>query len=114
MLRTRLCELLDIEAPIIGAPIIGAPLGPEISGLELAAAVSNAGGLGLFSFAGYPPNALQQRIEKLRTMTSQPFGINILLQGPHLPLPEAVFVDVCIEERVPVLSFFWGDPTPYV
>src|SRR5262249_30092917 len=53
-------------------------------------------------------------IRKLRMLTSRPFGVNILLEGPHLPLPEAAFVDVCIEERVPVLSFFWGDPSPYV
>ncbi|MBI2804268.1 MAG: nitronate monooxygenase [Planctomycetes bacterium] len=109
MLRTRLCELLDIQAPVLGAP-----MGPEIMGLELAAAVSNAGGLGIISFGGYLPPDLKERIRKLRTMTSRPFGVNILLEGPHLPVPEAAFVDVCIEERVPVLSFFWGDPTPYV
>jgi len=109
MLRTKLCELLDIEAPIIGAP-----MGPEISGLELAAAISNAGGLGIISFGGYPPQALRERIRKLRMLTSRPFGVNILLEGPHLPVPEAAFVDACIEERVPVLSFFWGDPTCYV
>jgi NAD(P)H-dependent flavin oxidoreductase YrpB (nitropropane dioxygenase family) len=89
-------------------------MGPEITSLELAAAVSNAGGLGIISFGGYPPPALKERIRKLRTLTSQPFGVNILLEGPHLPLPEAAFVDACIEERVPVLSLFWGDPTPYV
>jgi nitronate monooxygenase len=109
MLRTRLCELVNIEVPIVGAP-----MGPEIAGLELAAAVSNAGGLGMVSFGGYPPPALRERIRKLRTMTSAPFGVNVLLQGPHLPFSEADFVFACIEERVPVLSFFWGDPTPYV
>ena len=109
MLRTRLCELLEIEVPVLGAP-----MGPEIAGLDLAAAVSNAGGLGMISFGGYPPPALRERIRKLRTMTSKPFGVNVLLEGPHLPLPESAFVDACIAERVPVLSFFWGDPTPYV
>jgi nitronate monooxygenase len=104
-----LCELLGIEVPVLGAP-----MGPEISGLELAAAVSNAGGLGMISFGGYPPQALKERIRKLRSLTSRPFGVNILLQGPPLPVAEAVFVDAYIEERVPVMSFFWGDPTPYV
>ncbi len=47
MRRTRLCELLDIELPVLGAP-----MGPEIASLELAAAVSNAGGLGMISFNG--------------------------------------------------------------
>src|SRR6516225_8985308 len=102
MLRNRLCELLDIEVPILGAP-----MGPEIMGLELAAAVSNAGGLGIISFGAYPPPALKERIRKLRAMTSRAFGVNILLEGPHLPLPDSAFVDVCIEERVPLLSFFW-------
>jgi nitronate monooxygenase len=109
MLRTRLCETLDIEVPIFGAP-----MGPEIACLELAAAVSNAGGLGIISFGGYPPPALRERIRKLRTLTSRPFGVNVLLEGPHLPLPDAAFVDVCVDERVPVLSLFWGDPGPYV
>lgn len=109
MLRTRLCELLDIEVPVLGAP-----MGIDITSLELAAAVSNAGGLGIISFGAYPPPALRERIKKLRSLTSRPFGVNILLGGPHLPLPEAAFVNICVEERVPVLSFFWGDPTPYV
>jgi len=109
MLHTRLCELLNIEVPVLGAP-----MGPDIAGLDLAAAVSNAGGLGMISWGGYPPPALRERIRKLRTMTSKPFGVNILLEGPHLPLPESAYVDACIAERVPVLSFFWGDPTPYV
>jgi len=89
-------------------------MGPEIASLELAAAVSNAGGLGTISFGGYAPVALKERIRKLRTLTSKPFGVNVILGGPHLPLPESAFVDACLEEQVPVLSFFWGDCTPYV
>lgn len=89
-------------------------MGPEIASLELAAAVSNAGGLGMISFGGYPPAALKERIKKLRILTSRPFGVNVILEGLRLPLPGAAYVDACIEERVPVLSFFWGDPTPHV
>src|SRR5258707_13735697 len=92
MRRTRLCELLDIELPVLGAP-----MGPEIASLELAAVVSNAGGLGMISFGGYPPARLKERIKRLRSLTSRRFGVNVLLQGPRLPLPEAAFVDVCIE-----------------
>jgi len=40
--------------------------------------------------------------------------VNVLLSGPHLPFSVDAIVDVCVEERVPVLSTFWGDPTPYV
>ena len=109
MFRTGLCDLLGIDVPVLGAP-----MGPEIMSLELAAAVSNAGGLGIISFGGYPPNALRDRIRALRTLTSKPFGVNVLLDGPHMPVPATAFAEACIEERVPVLSFFWGDPSPYV
>ena len=83
MLRTRLCELLDIEVPILAAP-----MGPEITSLRLAAAVSSAGGLGIISFGGYPPPGLRERIRKLRALTSRPFGVNVLLEGPHLRFPK--------------------------
>jgi hypothetical protein len=63
-------------------------------------------GFGMILFGGYPPAGLKERIKKLRSLTSRPFGVIVLLQGPHLLLPEATFVDVCIEEQIPVLSFF--------
>jgi NAD(P)H-dependent flavin oxidoreductase YrpB (nitropropane dioxygenase family) len=84
-------------------------MGPHITSLELAAEVSNAGGLGIISFGGYPPPQLRQEIRRLRTLTKKPFGVNLLLQ---FPIEE--HVNVCVEERVPVISFFWGDPSPYV
>ena len=109
MLRTRLCDLLGIDVPIIAAPM-GAP----ITGPELAAAVSNAGGLGIMSFGGYPPPLLRRQIRRLRELTDRPFGVNVLLSGVRLPVPQDEVVAVCLEERIPVLSFFWGDPSPYV
>ena len=104
MLRTRLCDLLGIDVPIVCAP-----MGPSITGPELAAAVSNAGGLGVISFGADPPDLLRQQIRRLRDLTDKPFGVNFIL---HFPVEAQVAV--CLEERVPVLSFFWGDPTPYV
>ncbi|HLL76619.1 MAG TPA: nitronate monooxygenase [Pyrinomonadaceae bacterium] len=104
MLQTPLCGLLNIEVPIICAP-----MGPHITSLELAAAVSNAGGLGIISFGGYPPPLLRQEIRRLRSLTGKPFGVNLLLQ---FPIEE--HFNVCVDERVPVVSFFWGDPSPYV
>jgi nitronate monooxygenase len=108
MLRTPLCNALGIEWPILSAPI-----GP-LAGPELAAAVSNAGGLGIMSFGGNPPPVLREEIRRLRSLTDRPYGINVLLSGPHLPFPVEAVVDLCLEEQVPVLSTFWGDPTPYV
>jgi nitronate monooxygenase len=45
----------------------------------------------------------------VRALTAKPFGVNLLL---HFPVEDQVAI--CLEERVPVLSLFWGDPTPYV
>jgi nitronate monooxygenase len=108
MLRTPLCRLLDIEVPILAAPM------GFITGPELAAAVSNAGGLGIMSFSGNPPAVLRDEIRKLRSLTAKPFGVGVLLGGPHLPFPPEAVVEVCLEERVPVLMTFWGDPTPLI
>src|SRR5215216_114536 len=98
MLHTRLCDLLGIEFPIIAAP-----MGPNITSLELAAAVSNAGGLGVISFGANPPPLLRQSIRRLRELTERPFGVNFILE---FPVDE--HVNLCLEEKVPVLSFFWG------
>lgn len=108
MLHTPLCDLLGIDVPIFTAPM------GFITGPELAAAVSNAGGLGIMSFSGNPPPMLREEIRRLRSLTNKPFGINVLLSGPHLPFPVEAAVDVCLDEQVSVLSTFWGDPTPYV
>ncbi|WP_028349239.1 NAD(P)H-dependent flavin oxidoreductase [Bradyrhizobium murdochi] len=108
MLRTPLCQVLGIEAPILAAPM------GFITGPELAAAISNSGGLGIISFSGSPPPVLRKEIRRLRSLTSRPFGVGVLLSGPHLSFPVQAVVEVCLEERVPVLETFWGDPTPYV
>ena len=108
MLYTPVCDLLGIKVPILSAPM------GLIAGPALAAAVSNAGGLGIMSFSANPPPVLREQIRRLRSLTSKPFGVNVLLRGPVLPFPIEAAVDVCLEERVPVLSTFWGDPTPFV
>ena len=108
ILHTPLCESLGIEAPIFAAPM------GFVTRPELAAAVSNAGGLGIMSFSANPPSVLRDEIRRLRPLTSKPVGVNVLLSGPHLPFSVDAIVDVCIDERVPVLSTFWGDPTPFI
>jgi len=84
-------------------------MGPAITSPELAAAVGNAGGLGLISFGGYPPEPLRALIRRVRELTSRPFGVNMILE-----FPADAIVDVCLEEHVPVISFFWGDPSRFV
>ena len=103
-MKTGFCDLLGIEHPIIAAP-----MGPDLTGPELVAAVSNAGGLGILQAQFCPPPVFRQEIRRVRALTAKPFGVNLLL---HFPVEDQVAI--CLEERVPVLSLFWGDPTPYV
>ena len=103
-MRTALCESLGIEHPIISAP-----MGPDISGAELVAAVSNAGGFGILQAQLAPPPRFREEIRRVRALTAKPFGVNLLL---HFPIEE--LLAVCLEERVPAVSFFWGEVTPYV
>ena len=103
-MKTNLCHMLGIEHPIIAAP-----MGPDLSGPDLVAAVSNAGGLGILQAQFCPPHLLRHEIRQVRALTERPFGVNLIL---HFPVEGQVAV--CLEERVPVLSFFWGNPTPYV
>jgi len=103
-MRTGFCNLLGIEHPIVAAP-----MGPDLTGPEFVAAVSNAGGLGILQAQFCTPPVFRQEIRRVRALTARPFGVNLLL---HFPVEDQVAI--CLEERVPVLSLFWGDPTPYV
>jgi nitronate monooxygenase len=103
-MRTPLCRMLGIEHPIIAAP-----MGPDLTGPDLVAAVSNAGGLGILQAQFCPGPLFREEIRHVRALTDKPFGVNLIL---HFPIEDQLAV--CLEERVPVLSLFWGDPTPYV
>ena len=104
MLRTRVCDLLGIRFPIIGAP-----LGPTISGPELTAAVSGAGGLGIMSWGARPPDLLRDAIERTRALTAAPFGVNMIA-----PLTQDAQVAACLAARVPVFSFSFGIREPWI
>src|SRR5215475_9080348 len=103
-MKTSLCDMLGIEYPIVAAP-----MGPDLTGPELVAAISNAGGLGIMQAQFCSPPLFRKEIQRVRALTAKPFGVNLLL---HFPVEDQVAV--CLDERVPVLSLFWGDPTPYV
>src|ERR1044071_2624957 len=102
-MRTAATELLGIDLPIVQAPMGGA------SCPELAAAVSNAGGLGMLALSWHPIDALRAEIRRTRTLTDKPFGVNLVLAFPQQERFEA-----CLEEGVGLVSFFWGDPAPFV
>ena len=72
-LKTELCDMLGIEIPVILAGMGGA------AGPTLAAAVSEAGGLGVVGATGYTPDELAGMIAKVRSLTDKPFGVDLLL-----------------------------------
>ncbi|MBK9613486.1 nitronate monooxygenase [Candidatus Amarobacter glycogenicus] len=81
VLRTELCDTLGIEYPVILAgmgPVAGGIDGP-VATSALVAAVSNAGGLGVLGGAGFSAERLRAEINKVRTMTDKPFGVDLLL-----------------------------------
>jgi len=97
------CKRLGIEVPIIQAPMGGA-VGPAI-----AAAVSNAGGLGTLALWGADIQRLRQLVRETRALTAKPFAVNL-----NLEFPQEERLDACLQEGVPVISFFWGDPSGLV
>jgi len=102
-LRTSLCDLLGIDVPIIQAPIGGASVP------ALAAAVSNAGGLGMLSVTWREPTELRTLLHETQERTPRTFGVNQVLT-----FDAAERLEICLDEGVKVISFFWGDPAPYV
>lgn len=98
-LRTSLCSVLGIEVPIIQAPI-GSGTCPA-----LAAAVSNAGGLGMLALSWRDPDEIRPMIRETRERTDRPFGVNL-----GLAWSQDARLAVCLEEGVPIVSFFWGPP----
>ena len=96
VLRTELCEHLGIEYPVISAgmgPVAGT--GDPVATADLAAAVSEAGGLGVIGAVAYSPDRLREEIRKVRSLTDKPFGVDLLLAPAFLiprgkaPLPTA-------------------------
>ena len=104
MLKTPLCHQLGIEYPIFS---VG--MGINMAGPELVAAVSEAGGCGVLGSGGLPAPIMREQIRALRALTHKPFGVNIIM-----PMMQDGQVEVAIEEKVPFIVFFWGDPAPYI
>ena len=97
------CERLGINIPIVQAPMGGA-IGPA-----LAAAVSNAGGLGTLALCGADMDALRRQVRETRALTSKPFAVNL-----NLEFPQEERLDACLQECVPIISFFWREPSALV
>jgi len=102
-LRTPICDMLDIEHPILLAGMGG------VSYAELAAAVSNAGGYGVLGMAGTSAKFIGEQMRKTRSLTSRPFGVDLLAASPE-SLTEAV--DVIIGEGASSFVAGLGVPMP--
>lgn len=104
MIRTPLCDLLDIEHPIIQGGMAWAATA------ELAAAVSNAGGLGVVGAGDQPPNAVRQELRLARELTDRPIGANVPLFAPGVEDRLQVFID----EGVSVVTVGGGNAGPFL
>ncbi|WP_221931457.1 NAD(P)H-dependent flavin oxidoreductase [Planococcus soli] len=103
--KTKVTELLGIRYPIIQGGLA------YLAYAELAAAVSNAGGLGqITAMSLATPEELRKEIQSVRELTDKPFGVNFAI-GDH-GRAFSHMLDVAIEERVPVVSMTGGNPTP--
>ncbi|MGB9552813.1 MAG: enoyl-[acyl-carrier-protein] reductase FabK [bacterium] len=100
----ELCHLLNLTYPVIQGGMAW------VSSPRLAAAVSEAGGLGVLAAGNMPPELFRQQIQETKKLTSKPFGANIVLLSPTAE--EAI--KVILEEWVPVVFFGGGNPSPYI
>lgn len=107
-LSTPLCDALDITYPIVQAPIGG------LTNPELAAAVSNAGGLGTLAVTWHEPEAAAAEIDATRELTDRPFAVNLVIDEATTIAPTAQHLAACLDAGAPIVSFSFGDPAPYL
>ena len=103
-MKTEITELLGIEYPVIQGGMAW------VADYHLAAAVSNAGGLGLIAAGGAPAEWVREQIRETKKLTDKPFGVNIMLMNPE---SEKV-AKVIVEEGVKVVTTGAGSPEKYM
>ncbi len=104
MIKTEICELLDIKYPIIQGGMAW------VADAELASAVSEAGGLGIIAAGNAPADWVEREIVKAKEMTKKPFGVNIMLLSPFVD----DVVDVVVKHEVRVITTGAGSPGKYM
>ena len=103
-MKTRITEILGIEYPVIQGGMAW------VAEYNLAAAVSNAGGLGLIGAGGAPAEFVREQIRKTKELTDKPFGVNIMLINPEAD----AIAQVVVEEDVKVVTTGAGNPAKYM
>ena len=104
MIKSKICDILGIRYPVLQGGMAW------VADARLAAAVSEAGGLGIIAGMNMNGEQLRAEIRKLRTLTDKPFGVNVMLMSPHA----AEVAQVVVEEGVPVLTTGAGNPLTYM
>ena len=104
VLKTAICDLFDIEHPIIQGGMA------HLGTVELVLAVSNAGALGVIGAGHYEPDWLREQIRLTRQQTSKPFGVNIQLASPFA----REVIEVVLEEGVAIVATGAGNPVPHI
>lgn len=103
-MKTEITQLLGIEYPILQGGMAW------VANASLAAAVSNAGGCGLIAGGAAPAEIVRAEIVRARELTDKPFGVNVMLMNPSAP----EIIQVCIEEKVAVVTTGAGNPGQYI
>ena len=104
MIRTILCDLLNIEHPIVQGGMAW------MATAELVAAVSEAGGLGILGGGNAPPDYVRAQVQETKARTRKPFGVNIPIFSPYVD----EVVQICIDDEVPVVATGAGSPGPWM
>lgn len=104
MISTAITELLNIRYPLFQGGMAW------LATHELAAAVSEAGGLGIIGAGNAPPDWVQDQIDQVRKKTAKPFGVNILLLSPFA----GDVMEVVIRNQIPVVTTGAGNPGPWL
>lgn len=104
MICSRVSKLLNIQYPIIQGAMAW------ISTAELAAAVSNAGGLGIIAAGNAPTEVIQKEINKMKNLTDKPYGINVMLLSPFAD----EIMDLIVQEKIAVITTGAGNPGKYI
>ncbi|WP_129597290.1 enoyl-[acyl-carrier-protein] reductase FabK [Anaerophilus nitritogenes] len=104
MIHSRVCKLLGIQYPIFQGAMAW------ISTAELAAAVSNAGGLGIIAAGNAPADIVKKEIDKIKSLTDKPYGLNVMLLSPYID----EIMELVLSEKVPVVTTGAGNPSKYI
>lgn len=103
-MKTEITELLGIEYPIIQGGMAW------VADYHLAAAVSEAGGLGIIGAGGMDAEMVREQVRKVKELTNKPFGVNVMLMNPHAP----EIAKMLVEEGVKVVTTGAGSPEKFM